>query len=57
VESCGLDTYDLGWSVTLREEYRLRVLGNRVLRSMFGPKREEVKGNCKILNKHKVLKL
>jgi hypothetical protein len=29
-------------SVTLREERRLRVSENRVLRRMFGPKREEV---------------
>jgi hypothetical protein len=28
--------------VTLREEYRLRVLENRVLRRLFGPKRDEV---------------
>jgi hypothetical protein len=26
------------WSVTLREEHRLRVFENRVLRGMFGPK-------------------
>jgi hypothetical protein len=26
----------------LREEYRLRVFENRMLRSIFGPKREEV---------------
>jgi hypothetical protein len=32
------------WSVTLREERRLRVLENRVLRRMFGPKRDEVTG-------------
>jgi hypothetical protein len=25
----------------LREEHRLRVFGNRVLRKIFGPKREE----------------
>jgi hypothetical protein len=30
--------------VTLREEHRLRVLGNRVLRRIFGPKRDEVTG-------------
>jgi hypothetical protein len=30
------------WSVTLREEHRLRVSENRVLRRIFGPKREEV---------------
>jgi uncharacterized membrane protein len=29
------------WSLTLREEYRLRVFENRVLRKIFGPKREE----------------
>jgi hypothetical protein len=28
----------------LREEYRLRVFENRVLRRIFGPKREEVTG-------------
>jgi hypothetical protein len=28
------------WSVTLREEHRLRVFENRVLRRIFGPKRE-----------------
>jgi hypothetical protein len=30
------------WSLTLREERRLRVFENRVLRRVFGPKREEV---------------
>jgi hypothetical protein len=29
------------WSLTSREEYRLRVFENRVLRKIFGPKREE----------------
>jgi hypothetical protein len=29
------------WSLTLREEHRLRVFENRVLRRLFGPKREE----------------
>jgi hypothetical protein len=32
------------WSLTLREEYRLRVLENRVLKRIFGPKRDEVTG-------------
>jgi hypothetical protein len=27
------------WSVTVREEHRLRVFENRVLRRIFGPKR------------------
>jgi hypothetical protein len=30
------------WSLTLREEYRLRVFENRVLRRIFEPKRDEV---------------
>jgi hypothetical protein len=30
------------WSLTLREELRLRVFENRVLRRIFGPKRNEV---------------
>jgi hypothetical protein len=29
------------WSLTLREEHRLRVFENSVLRRIFGPKREE----------------
>jgi len=29
------------WSLTLREERRLRVLENRVLRRIFGPKTDE----------------
>jgi hypothetical protein len=32
------------WSVTLREEHRLWVFENRVLRRIFGPKRDEVTG-------------
>jgi hypothetical protein len=30
------------WSLTLREEHRLRVFEDRVLRRIFGPKRDEV---------------
>ena len=33
------------WSLTLREESRLRVFENRVLRGIFGPKRDEVMGD------------
>jgi len=33
------------WSLTLREERRLRVFENGVLRRVFGPKRDEVTGN------------
>jgi hypothetical protein len=31
-------------SLTLKEEHRLRVFENRVLRRIFGPKRDEVMG-------------
>jgi hypothetical protein len=30
------------WFLTLREEHRLRVFENRVLRRIFGPKSDEV---------------
>jgi hypothetical protein len=32
------------WSLALREDHRLRVFHNRVLRRIFGPKRDEVTG-------------
>jgi hypothetical protein len=32
------------WSLTLREEHILKVFENRVLRRIFGPKRDEVMG-------------
>ena len=32
------------WSLPLREECRLKVFENRVLRRIFGPKRGEYKG-------------
>ena len=32
------------WSLTLREECRLRMFENRVLRRIFWPKRDEVTG-------------
>ena len=35
---CGCET----WSVTMREEHRLRVFENGVLRKIFEPKRDEV---------------
>ena len=31
------------WALTLREERRLRVFENRVLRRIFGPKRDEIR--------------
>jgi hypothetical protein len=38
------------WSRTLREEHRLRVFENRVLRRIFGPKRDEVTGEWRKLH-------
>ena len=32
------------WSLTLREERKLRVFENKVLRRIFGPRRDEVTG-------------
>jgi hypothetical protein len=37
------------WSLTLREEHRLGVFGNRVLGGIFGPKRDEVTGEWRKL--------
>ena len=38
------------WSLTLREERRLRVFEHRVLRRIFGPKRDEVTGEWRKLH-------
>jgi hypothetical protein len=38
------------WSLILREEHRLRVFENRVLRRIFGRKRDEVAGEWRKLN-------
>ena len=38
------------WSLILREECRLRVFENRVLRRIFGPKRDEVTGEWRNLH-------
>jgi len=43
---CGCET----WSLTLREERRLRVFENRVLRGIFGAKRDEVTGEWRKLH-------
>jgi hypothetical protein len=42
----GCDT----WSFTLRKERRLRVLENRVLRKIFGFRRDEVTGDWRNLH-------
>jgi hypothetical protein len=38
------------WSLTLKEEHKLRVFENRVLRIIFGPKRDEVTGDLRKLH-------
>ena len=38
------------WSLTLREERRMRVYENRVLRRIFRPKRNEVTGEWRKLH-------
>jgi hypothetical protein len=42
---CGCES----WSLTLREECRLRVFNSRVLKRIFGPKRDEVTGEWRRL--------
>jgi hypothetical protein len=37
------------WSLTVREEHKLRVFENRVLRRIFGPKRDGVMGGWRKL--------
>jgi len=46
VVSYGCET----WSLTLREEHRLRVFDNRVLRRIFGPRRDDVTGEWRKLH-------
>jgi hypothetical protein len=45
------------WSLILREEHRLRVFEKRVLRRIFGPKRDEVTGGWRKLHNEKLHKL
>ena len=43
------------WSLTLREERRLRMFENRVMRRIFGPERDEVTGKWTRLHNSKPL--
>jgi hypothetical protein len=45
------------WSITLREEHRLRVFKNRVLRRIFEPKRDEETGGWRKLHNEELLNL
>jgi hypothetical protein len=42
------------WSLTLREEQRLGVFENRVLRRIFGPKRDDETGDWRRLHKEEL---
>jgi hypothetical protein len=42
------------WSLTLREEHKLRVFENRVLRRIFGSKRDEMTGQWRQLHKEEL---
>jgi hypothetical protein len=47
---CGCET----WSLALWEQHRLRVFENRVLRRVFGPKRDEVTGEWRKLHNKEI---
>jgi hypothetical protein len=47
---CGCGT----WSLTLREEHRLRVFENSVLKGIFGPERDEVTGEWRKLHNREI---
>jgi len=42
------------WPLTLREERKLRVFENMVLRRIFGPRRDEVTGEWRRLHNEEV---
>ena len=42
------------WSLTLREERKLRVFENMVLRSIFGPRRDEVTEELRRLHNEEI---
>jgi hypothetical protein len=50
---CGCETL----SLTLKEEHRLRVFENRMLRRIFGPKRDEVTGDRRKLHNEELRNL
>jgi hypothetical protein len=45
------------WSVTLREEHWLMVFESRVLRTVFRPKKDKVKGDCGKLHNEELYNL
>ena len=58
--SLGLNLYHCiceTWSLTLREERKLRVFENMVLRRIFGPRRDEVTGEWRRLHNEELTDL
>ena len=53
VVSCGCES----WPLNFREEHRLRVFENRVLRRVFGPKRDELGGELRKLHNEELIDL
>jgi hypothetical protein len=45
------------WPLTLREQHRLRVFENRMLRRIFRPRRDEVKGDWRKLHNEELIYL
>jgi hypothetical protein len=45
------------WSLTLREENRLRVFQNKVIRSIIGWKRDKAMGECRKLHNEELRNL
>jgi hypothetical protein len=45
------------WSLTLRDEHRLKVFENRMLRRIFGPKKNELKGGWRKLHNEELYNL
>jgi hypothetical protein len=45
------------WSLTAREEHKLRMFENKVLRRIFGPKRDGVTGELRKLHKEELCNL
>ena len=43
------------WSLTLKEEYRLRVFENRVLTRIPEPKRDEITGKWRRIHNEKLM--
>jgi hypothetical protein len=42
------------WYLTVREEHKLRVFGNRMMRSIYGPKGDRVMGGWRKLHTEKL---